>query len=157
MAKRLIQITVLITTILVALLPGVAAADTQGQFDLQGLAFEDIDGNGVYASIDRPLEDVIIRLVRDQGRIGVWDASDEQIDAVRSGADGVYTFTGVTAGRYLIVQFAPLGYACTSGEVIALNLDATSLLTIEQLSFANVYDEVYPTLSHRVFLPSIAN
>ena len=153
MVRRFAFVVALIW-ILVSAFPGVAAADAD-LFDVRGYVFDDLDKDAALTAADQPIGDVVVRLYQDNAPLGVWDSTDAWLISVRSDDMGLYVFEELIAGHYLIVQETPVGYDCTSGDVIGLDLGGPAVLSAEELSFANVYAELYPSAGHQLFIPAV--
>ncbi len=154
---RRFSLIIAMLIILTAILPGVAAADAPDAHQVLGYIFEDMDANGLFTAADQAQSGIVVRLYQDNAPLGVWNSADTLVDAIRSNSDGLYSFANLNAGHYLLVQMTPLGFDCSTGDIISLDLGGPTLLTADQLSFGNVYAELYPTISHKLFMPSVIN
>lgn len=154
MARHL-TVVAIVAILVVMALPAAAAAQEPATFDVTGYTFEDLNHDGYFGGADRPINLVIVRLYRDNAPRGVWDENDVWLNSVRSDASGLYRLPGLTGGAYLIVQDTPTGYDCITGNVISFDLGDASILGAEELSFGNVYGELYPAFGFRTFLPAM--
>ncbi|MEA2709013.1 MAG: serine-aspartate repeat-containing protein [Phycisphaerales bacterium] len=69
---------------------------------ISGAVMQDMSGNGL-SSDDRPLSGIVVKLYKDLNANGKLDASDgAAISSKTTGALGVFAFTGLSTGKYLV-------------------------------------------------------
>jgi hypothetical protein len=97
---------------------------------ITGHVYEDQTGDGLSAD-DTPLAGVTVQLYLDRNANGKIDGSDTLVATAVTDANGVYAFTNLAAGQYVVQQVMPSGYTQTapSGSVYALNVTAGAALT----------------------------
>ncbi len=93
-----------------------------------GIVFEDVDGNGVLDGTDIPYAGATVRFYRDNGN-GTFDGAptDTLVQAVTTGAGGVYTFQVAVEGTYFAVLDSatlPAGTTLTGVGVYTVNFVA---------------------------------
>ena len=92
-----------------------------GTGTIEGIKFEDLNGNGIRESDEPGLEDWVIYL--DQNRNGTLDLGER---FTLTDSDGDYRFTGLPEARYLVREVLPAGWNQTSagtGASLLLNGD----------------------------------
>ncbi len=79
----------------------------------------DIDGDGVQdGGAETGFSGVTLNLIKDNNINGIIDGGDTTIATATTNASGLYLFTGVLAGNYLVdVVTAPAGTVLTTGSV----------------------------------------
>jgi hypothetical protein len=103
-----------------------------GNFALRtkaGHKFEDLDGDGDLTD-GVPLEGWTINLYADVNGDGALDAGDTLLDTDDTDADGVYSFEGLTAGTYFVLEACPTGWVQTFPNTDD-DLDTCDYYTIE--------------------------
>ncbi len=92
---------------------------------ITGTVFNDANGNGTFDSREVPLGGVTVFV--DTLGTGVYNSSDPS--AVTNLSTGVYTITGLPAGRYTVMDAIPAGYLATNPltgySVVTLGAGAT--------------------------------
>jgi hypothetical protein len=87
------------------------------QVSISGRAFTDTNGNGNGAG-NPGLNAIQIQLYRDVNGNGVLDAGDTLVTSMTtapvSGQNGLYSFTGVGPGQYIVHEVVPAGYVLTA-------------------------------------------
>lgn len=100
----------------------VFAASAPSNGTVQGVAFDDIDGNGVRNGSEPGLEGAVVALV--QGGATILTAT--------SSASGDYQFTAVAPGEYQLVETTPPpGYSPSPNAPQSLNVVAGATLTVD--------------------------
>jgi hypothetical protein len=84
---------------------------------LDGKVYNDVNGNGMLDSADKPLAGVTLNLT------GTDDLGNQITGTAQTGADGTYQFTGLRAGTYTINEVQPAGFL--NGTNAAGNLGGT--------------------------------
>lgn len=100
--------------------------DVLGQ--IQGMIYEDVNGNGIKDSADTA--GLVATVYLDADHDGLKDPGER---TARSSSSGVYTFSQVPAGTYDVDVIDPLGYDQSSSE-----LNAVVVVTNQDLANANV-------------------
>jgi hypothetical protein len=79
---------------------------------ISGTKFHDTDNDGSQREATEPgLAGSTFRLFRDNGTTaGVLDAGDFQVASTESAADGAFSFSGLTPGRYLVCEVVRSGW-----------------------------------------------
>jgi parallel beta-helix repeat protein len=98
---------------------------------ITGHVYEDQTGDGL-STDDTPLAGVTVELYLDRNANGKVDGSDTLVATAVSDANGVYAFTNLAAGHYVVQQVLPTGYTQTTpsgSTVYALNVTAGAALT----------------------------
>lgn len=110
----------------------------QGNLSLGNVVWEDLNNSGTIDGIETGINGVTVDLYADTNGNGVYDAGDTYITSVTTatigGQDGVYLFTNLTPGDYIVVlpqsNFAsgqPLnGYISSTGNNDTANPGADS-------------------------------
>lgn len=81
--------------------------------NISGEVRHDTDGDGSFADTDAGISNVTVTLYTDPNSDG--DPADGVVTAVTATASsGAYTFTGISAGNYVIVETDPSGYISTA-------------------------------------------
>jgi len=70
---------------------------------LGNLVWEDTNNNGVVDSGESGVGGVQVRLYRDSNSNGTWDASDQEVASTVTDGNGVYRFTNLPQGDYIVV------------------------------------------------------
>jgi hypothetical protein len=84
---------------------------------ITGKKYLDITGNGFTADDtlwNTSLPTVTIKLYKDNGTIGVLDASDTPAGTTTVQANGTYSFSGLAMGQYIVQEVVPTGYLRTA-------------------------------------------
>jgi protocatechuate 3,4-dioxygenase beta subunit len=83
---------------------------------LGNLVFEDGDNSGAYApGADRPLAGATVELFLGDGTTQATDVNGNPVASQVTGADGLYSFTNLTPGDYVVRVTAPAGYRGSTG------------------------------------------
>ncbi|MGQ9527835.1 MAG: SdrD B-like domain-containing protein, partial [Chloroflexus sp.] len=70
---------------------------------LGNLVWEDANNNGIVDTGESGVAGVQIRLYFDSNNNGTWDATDQVVDSTVTDSNGVYSFTNLPQGDYIIV------------------------------------------------------
>ncbi|NUQ83425.1 MAG: sortase [Anaerolineales bacterium] len=88
--------------------------------ELGNLVFVDVNGNGAYnAASDALVQGAVVRLYSSNGAEinvgadGIWGTVDDAPGGVTTGADGLYLFSGLPQGDYVIRVTPPAGFTST--------------------------------------------
>lgn len=126
----------------------VAATDvpepTRTLADLQGLVWNDVNGNGIREAYEPGLANWTVYL--DQNRNGQLDPSES---FMATNADGSYRFAGLAAGTYIVAQVLESGWQSTA---IPSNFASTSQTIVLDSGTTAVGID----FSDRVLLPTIS-
>jgi uncharacterized repeat protein (TIGR01451 family) len=90
-----------------------------GWYAIQGVVFDDDDGDGVQDPGDTGHAGLTVTL---------QDANDVSLATVQTAAAGAYAVTGVTAGTYTVVFTLPSGYAAITPLAVDVTVDGTPIL-----------------------------
>jgi len=90
-----------------------------GWFAIQGVAFDDSDGDGVQEAGEAGHAGLTVSLL---------DADAALLATVQTGGDGAYTVAGVPAGAYTVTLTLPPGYAATTPLAVAVTVDGAPAL-----------------------------
>ncbi|MCA9247201.1 MAG: PEP-CTERM sorting domain-containing protein [Planctomycetales bacterium] len=77
--------------------------------DVAGIAFLDVNGDGIQDAEDTGQAAVNLRLMSVGGDGAIGGGDDVQQAAMNSGADGAFAFTGIDAGMYYLAAVPPRG------------------------------------------------
>ncbi|MFV9504440.1 MAG: SdrD B-like domain-containing protein [Oscillochloridaceae bacterium umkhey_bin13] len=78
---------------------------------LGDLVFEDVDNNGRFEQgVDTPLSGALVELFGPDGVTPVTDLDDNPVEPQTTGDDGLYLFTNLRPGNYIVRVTAPEGY-----------------------------------------------
>ncbi|MCC9000411.1 MAG: carboxypeptidase regulatory-like domain-containing protein, partial [Candidatus Contendobacter sp.] len=120
--------------------PGGAASanfgDRQQGGTISGVVFNDLNGNGIQETGEPGIGGVTLTLKDNQGVTVATTTTD---------GDGRYTFTGVTAGNYQIVETDPAGYTSTTVNAVPVTVTDGRTATIhfgDQISGSNLRADV---------------
>ena len=90
---------------------------------LGNLIFLDANNNGLFDGGDSGITGVALTLFADTNNDGAFDAGDTQLATTTSGAGGLYSFTGLAPGNYIVRvdadNFTPGGNVSLVGRVTA--------------------------------------
>lgn len=79
--------------------------------------FNDVDGDGVLDSGELGISGVTVKLYSDAGTIGIIDGGDAVIATLTTDANGIYLFTGLSDGNYIVsIETPPAGYNYTGAD-----------------------------------------
>ncbi|MFZ3138771.1 MAG: C25 family cysteine peptidase [Thermodesulfovibrionales bacterium] len=79
--------------------------------------FSDIDGDGILDSGEPGISGVTVKLYSDAGTIGIIDGGDAVIATLTTDANGIYLFTGLSDGNYIVsIEIPPAGYNYTGSD-----------------------------------------
>jgi len=79
--------------------------------------FSDIDGDGILDSGEPGISGVTVKLYSDAGTIGIIDGGDAVIATLTTDANGIYLFTGLSDGNYIVsIETPPAGYNYTGAD-----------------------------------------
>lgn len=88
--------------------------------ELGNLVFVDVNGNGTFDAGDLPLSGATVQLFASDGVTeinvgpdGILGTADDAPGGVTTGADGLYLFSGLPEGNYIVRVTPPVGYAST--------------------------------------------
>lgn len=88
--------------------------------ELGNLVFVDVNGNGTYDAGDVPLANAVVQLFAADGVTeinvgpdGILGTADDLLGPLTTGADGLYLFSGLPQGSYIVRVTPPAGYAST--------------------------------------------
>ena len=125
--------------------------------EISGRSFQDVNNDGAFttggANPDVPLQNVTINLYQDDGdsnfEPGAGAGNDgAPIDSDTTDANGLYSFTGLTAGSYWVEQVLPAGFVRENGAaaaelvtITAQDAEGTIAVTID------TFDEAVQNLS----------
>jgi hypothetical protein len=91
---------------------------------LGNLMFEDIANNGVYdAGTDSPLKSATVALFAADGTTPAVDADSVAVASQTTIADGLYLFTNLAPGQYVVQVVAPAGYRSSTDIASTANPD----------------------------------
>ncbi len=104
-------------------LPG-GVSTSPGTASITGTVFNDANANGIFDARETPLIGVTVFL--DVAGTGVFATGDP---TTVTDATGAYSFTGLTPGRYTVVEQPPTGYQIAGPAVVTLT-DGQALTSI---------------------------
>jgi protocatechuate 3,4-dioxygenase beta subunit len=79
------------------------------------LIFVDVDANGFYdPAIDRPLAGAVVSLLASDGISTVTNIDGQPVTSQTTGADGLYNFSNLWPGDYVVTVSAPTGFISTT-------------------------------------------
>lgn len=79
--------------------------------------FSDIDGNGILDAGEPGISGVTVKLYSDAVTIGIIDGGDAVIATLTTDANGIYLFTGLSDGNYIVsIEIPPAGYNYTGAD-----------------------------------------
>jgi len=107
-------------------------------YQISGSVFDDEGSNdNVIGAGDLPLSSITVRLFLDRDANGLVSPGDSEIDSTTTNPAGAYSFAGLPAGRYIVVETDPSGASSEwdAGGIITdnqigvhvLNADITGL------------------------------
>lgn len=102
----------------------------------------DANANGVQDEGEASLEGAVVSLVDAQGN-GVSDADGKPVAAQTTGTDGLYAFTNLLEGEYVVKVEPPTGYYMTMGG-IDVDDDASDIDSNCRINPANSSIETHP-------------
>jgi hypothetical protein len=82
---------------------------------LGNFVWEDNDGDGVQDAGESGVNGATVALFKGDGVTPATDINDDPIASVTTGATGVYTFTNLLPGEYVVRVTPPAGYVLTPG------------------------------------------
>jgi uncharacterized repeat protein (TIGR01451 family) len=83
--------------------------------NLGDLIFEDVDANGTYdPAVDRVLPGAVVSLFFGDGTTPATDINGNPVGNQTTGADGLYNFTNLWPGDYVVTVTAPSGFISTT-------------------------------------------
>ena len=65
--------------------------------------FRDVNGNGIQDAFESGITGVVVTLYRDVNTNGVYDGGDTQVTSSVTSSNGLYLFSGLSTGRYVVV------------------------------------------------------
>jgi uncharacterized repeat protein (TIGR01451 family) len=84
--------------------------------NLGNLVFEDVDNSGTYvAGTDRPLAGAVVTLWKADGTTPATNADGAAVASITTTATGLYNFTNLAPGEYVVKVAAPVGYRGSTG------------------------------------------
>ena len=83
---------------------------------ISGVVFDDADANGTLDTGEGGLVDVVVQL---------QDANGDQLETFSTGADGVYTFSGLEAGTYQVYAVTNLDRVQTTPNPLTVTLETS--------------------------------
>ncbi|WKZ34688.1 MAG: sortase [Anaerolineales bacterium] len=90
------------------------------RLELGNLVFLDVNGNGLNDAGDTPFQGATVQLFASDGTTeitigpdGVLGTTDDASGGVTTGVNGLYFFTGLPQGDYIVIVTPPVGYAST--------------------------------------------
>ena len=89
---------------------------------LGSLVWQDSNGNGVQDAGEPGIENATVHLLDSAGN-PVTDVNGDPVADVTTGADGVYHFTNLVPGDYIVQVTPPAGWLPTSPQVVDPNTD----------------------------------
>ncbi len=123
---------------------------------ISGHIYLDATGNGLQPA-DQGQSNVTVKLYADPNHSSVLGSGDPLAATVVSGADGSFSFTGLTAGEYFVKETVPSGYvrtAPTSGSYYTVNLADGQAVTGENFSnFQKLNTSLVTNISFTVTSP----
>ncbi len=114
-----------------------------GTASISGTVFNDANGNGIMDPRELPLTNVTVFI--DENGTGVYAANDPT--ATTDPNSGTYTFTGLQAGRYVVYDVVPTGYAPTTPST---GYNVVTLTTGQAATAVNFGDQVSSVIINSV-------
>ena len=111
------------------------------------LVWRDVNANGIQDSGEPTVENATVTLLDSSGNPITTDLNGSAITPVTTGADGIYHFTELPAGDYIIQVQPPAGMKPTPPQISNPNTDDNTDSNIANESSSGVYRSGVVTLS----------
>ena len=98
---------------------------------IEGVAWEDLNANGLLDSEEKLFENVEVTLVDDQGR-QVTDVNGQVISSVRTDENGYYSFNNLPKGDYYVRVLLPDNKYEITDKLIGMNSQINSKFNVEK-------------------------
>ncbi|NOZ73381.1 MAG: S8 family serine peptidase [Chloroflexi bacterium] len=122
---------------------------------LQGVAFYDWNENGVQDTAEQGIENIQVCLYQDAPTLGVLDTADTLLSCVNTGLNGLYEFSQLQDGDYLVVETLPADFMVTTPTIYGTTISGgVSSLANGALDFGNL---VYSAVTGVIYIDSNGN